>query len=540
MKRLRLAGAIFALALITPSAQAQGSRAELLRQATAAYDDFDIPRAARFARAAIDPSLGVRDTVWARGVHLLTQLLIEDNQNAQATLWARWAMRLEPTLQIDSVRFLGEVVSTLRDARAAAVRTTADDATRETFAWPTATFTGTEARLRLAPSATNVSVLVTGVGLLTDGPGITLQPGTYELQVSASGYLPLRITREALPGVTTEFAFTMTSAAAAANTLAADVRTRVNRSLVPLNITRFGAPAACAAGLTASGGRLVVTSYSAIRGADGVASGAGDGVRVAAWSVASNLAVLVVPNAAVDTLPITDNLVAGQALFGLGLQECRTPTETRVLLSDWEGRPAGRLNLSAPLPGDVAGAPFVDFQGNFAGVWNGGPTAVPAAVVTGLLQTARANVAAGRLLTPQAVATQERHRYGTVVIAADIPEAAIKVTPLESWHWADLATEGTGSVTLSAPAGRYRVEATVPGVPTRTLDVTVVAGERGRTAVNFRAVAAGQPVVAERKRFPRWAWIAVIGGGAVAAVALGGGGGAGASGGTIGITVANP
>ena len=539
MKRLLLAGTILALALTAPAVQAQGSRTELLRQATAAYDDFDIPRAARFARAARDPSLGARDTAWVRGVHLLTQLLIEDNQNAQATLWARWAMRIEPTLQIDSVRFLGEVVTTLREARASAVRTTADDATRETFAWPTATFTGTEARLRLAPSATAVSVLVTGVGLLTGGPGLALAPGTYDLQVNASGFLPLRITREALPGVTTEFSFTLTSAAAAANTLAADVSARVNRSIVPLNVTRFGAPASCAAGVTAAGGRLVVTSYSAIRGADGVASGPGDGVRVAAWNVAANLAVLVVPNAAPDTLPLTDNVVAGQALFGISLQECRTPTHTRVLLSAWEGRPAGSLRLSAPLAGDVAGAPLVDFQGNVAGVWNGGPNAVPAAVVAGLLQTARTNVAAGRVLTPQAVATQERHRYGTVVIAADIPEAAIKVTPLETWHWAALATAATGTLTLNAPAGRYRVEATVAGVPTRTLEVTVVAGERGRAAIDFRVVAGGQPVAAPRKGLPRWVWIVAIGGGAAAALALSGGGG-GASGGTIGISVPNP
>ncbi len=541
MKRLLLVGTTLALALTAPALQAQGSRADLLRQATAAYDDFDIPRAARLARAALDPSIGARDSVWARGVHLLTQLLIEDNQNAQATLWARWAMRIEPTLQIDSVRFLGEVVTTLRDARAAVVRTTADDATRETFAWPTATFTGNEARIRLAPGADNVSILVTGVGLVSPGPGITLQPGTYDLQVNATGFLPLRITREALPGVTTEFSFTLTSAAAAANTLAADVATRVNRSVVPLNVTRFGGAApACAAGVVASGGRLVVTSYTAIRGADGVASGPGDGVRVAAWNVAANLAVLVVPNAAADTLPITDNLVAGQALFGITLQECRTPTQTRVLLSSWEGRPAGSLNLSAPLPGDVSGAPFVDFRGSIAGVWNSGPTAVPAAVVTGLLSTARANVAAGRLLTPQAVATQERHRYGTMVIAADIPEAAIKVTPLEAWHWAGLAAEATGTLTLNAPAGRYRVEASVPGVPTRTLEVTVVPGERGRTAVDFRVVAGGGDVVEPRKGLPRWVWIVAIGGGAAAALALGGGGGGGPSGGSIGIAVPNP
>jgi hypothetical protein len=182
----------------------------------------------------------------------------------------------------------------------------------------------------------------------------------------------------------------------------------------------------------------------------------------------------------------------------------------------------------------------VDVQGNIAGVWNTGPNAVPAAVVAGLVATARANVAAGRLLTPQAVATQERHRYGTIVIAADIPEAAIKVTPLEAWHWPALAAEATGTLTLNAPAGRYRVEASVPGVPTRTLEVTVLPGERGRVAVDFRVVAGGGDVAEPRRGMPRWAWIAVIGGGAVAAVALGGGGSSGGGGGSISISVPNP
>jgi hypothetical protein len=541
VKRLLLALSLVALAGAATTVRAQGARRDLLRQATTAYDDFDIARAARFARAALDPSLGARDTTWARGVHLLTQLLIEDNQQAQAETWAKWAMRLEPTLQIDSVNFLGGVVTALREARAAAGRTAADDATRETFGWPTATATGTEARLRLAPSAVPVSVLVRGVGLLTAGAGITLAPGTYELEVSASGYLPLRITREALPGVITEFAFTLTSAAAAANTLAADVRARVNRSIVPLTVTRFGTPPACAVGVTAAGGRLVLTSYHAVRGADGVASGAtgGDAVRVAAWDVAANLAVLVVPNAPADTLPLAATLIDGQALFGIGLAACRTTNETRVVLNAWEGRPAGSLALSEPLAGDVLGSPFVDFQGSIAGVWNAGPTAVPAAVIASLLRTARTNVAAGRLVTPQALAVQENHRFGTVVIAADVPNATIRVTPVEAWHWEGLVASGNGPLTFSGPAGRYRVQASAPEMQARTQEITITAGASTRSTISLR-VAQGPQAVGPRRGMPKWVWIAVVGGGAAAALALGGGGGGGTSGGSIGISVPNP
>jgi len=541
VKRLLLVLSLIALGSTAATARAQGSRGDLLRQATAAYDDFDIPRAVRFARAAIDPALGARDTTWTRGVHLMTQLLIEDNQAAQAKIWATWAMRLEPTLAIDSVNFLAGVVTALREARASAARTAGDDATRATYGWPTATSTTTEARLRLAPATVAVNVLVRGVGLLTAGPGMTLEPGTYELVVNAPGFLPVTVQREALPGVITDLSFTLTSNAAAANTLAADVRARVDRSIVPLTITRFGMTPACAVGVTAAGGRLVLTSYHAVRGADLVSSGTtgGEAVRVAAWNVPANLVVLVVPNAPADTLPLAPNLVDGQALFGIGLASCRTTSESRVVLNTWEGRPAGALALSDTLTGDVLGSPFVDFQGNIAGVWNVGPSAVPAAVIAGLLSTARANVAAGRVVTPQALAVQENHRFGTVVISADLPNATIRVTKVEAWQWEALDTSGSGPLTFSGPAGRYRVQASAPGMQARTQEITIVAGTRTRASIAVRVASGEQPVAEPRRGMPKWAWFAIIGGGAAAALALGGGGG-GSSGGSIGIEVINP
>lgn len=518
---------------------AQGSRTELLRQATAAYDNFDLAGAARFARTALNPALGPRDTTWTRGVHLMTQLLIEDNQAEQAAIWAKWAMRIEPSLQIDSVNFIAGVVTALQEARTAAVRTAGDDATIETFVWPAVGSTDAGARFRLAPSAANPTVLVRGRGLVTAGAGLALEAGTYELEVNANGFLPIRLTREALPGVTTELSFTLTSAAAAAATLAADVRARVDRSVVPLTITRFGVTtAACAVGATASGGRLVVTSYSAVRGADAITSGAavGDAVRVAAYDVAANLAVLVVPSANTDTIPLATALVDGQALYGLGLgaTDCRTVRESRVVLNEWPGRPTGNALVLSGAPGDstrTEGQALVDYQGNIGGLWVGGPAAVSAPAIAALLSRARVNVAAGTLLTPQAVAVATNHRYGQVVIAADVPGATIAVTGMEAWHWEGLATTSATPLTLNAPAGRYRVVVTAPNFPRREQEITVRAGERTRAAISLRTVAEGaaQPVAEPRKGMPRWVWIAALGGGAVAAAALGGGGGGGPS-----------
>jgi hypothetical protein len=525
-----------------PSAQAQ-DRATLLQQATAAYDDFDPQRAIRLARAALNPALGSLDSTWTRGVHLLAQILIEEQQGALAGTWARWAMRSNPALEIDSVGYLAGVVDTLRAARAAAVRTAGDEVTRESYAWPTPAATTTEARLRLAPSAVPVSLLVRGIGLVGAGPGLVLPPGTHELEVSASGFLPVRLTREALPGVTTELAFTLVPSTAAATSLVAESRSLLSAATVPLTVTRFGAPPACVAGVAASGERLVVTSYHAIRGADAIA-GNGD-VRVAAWDVAANLAVLVLPTAAPAPLATAGVLVEGQALWGVTLADCRTASETRSVLQQWDGRPAGSLLLGEAPSGATTGTPLVDYQGRLAGVWSGGTRAAPATVVTDLVARATENVIAQRVLTPMQVATQENHRFGSVVVAVDVPNATVRFTPLETWQWAELAANGTAPFTFRGAAGRYTLVVSAPGIPARTQEIVVRAGETTRTSVSLRAVAQGPgapAAAAPKKGVSKWVWIGLIGAAGGAAAMAGGGGGGGGGGGSTGgsVTVTVP
>ena len=541
MRTLRfLAPLVGAFLLLPVAAQAQ-SRADLLRQAQAALDDFDAPRAIRLARAAANPALGPLDSTWVRGVHVLTQILIEEQQQPLAATWAQWAMRQQPDLPIDSVNFLTNVVTTLREARAKAVRTSADDATRTTYQWPAATSESSESRFRVAAGATPVTVLVRGIGLV-GAQGLALPPGTYELDVSANGFLPLRVTREALPGVTAEFAFTLTSAAVAAENLGADVAARLARATRPLQVARFGLPQACAVGLASGGARLVLTSYHAIRGADAITSN-GE-VRVAAYDVAANLAVLVLPAAASDTLPSTTQAIDGQSLWGVTLADCQaTPAPSaRVLLQGWEGRPLGTLALSAA-PAATLGSPLVDYEGRVVGVWTAGGRAAPASVVAPLVARAKEAVAANRTLTAQQVATQENHRYGSAVIAVDVPNATVKVTPMEAWQWEELRADGPAPFTFRGVAGRYRVEASAPNAPTVTQVVTLRAGETVRTPISLRAVAqgpAGPAPAAAKRRVPRWVWV-VAAGGAIggAAMAMGGGGG-GSSGGTIVIEVPNP
>jgi hypothetical protein len=539
LARLRLLAPLVGAFVVFPTAAEAQSRADLLRQATTALDDFDPARAIRLARAALNPQLGPLDTTWARGVHLLTQVLTEEQQPAVAKIWAQWAMRLQPTMAIDSVNFLSTTATTLREARAAAVQTAGDAGTRTTYAWPTATATTNEARFRVAPGGSPMTVLVRGVGLI-GAQGLVVPPGTYEIEVSANGFLPLRVTREALPGVTAEFAFTLTSAAVAGTTLAADVRTRLSRATVPLQITRFGGQTACSAGVAAGGSTLVLTSYTAIRGADSVkANGA---VKVAAWDVASNLAVLVLPAAQADTLGTAMTPIEGQSLWGVTLTECRFSDAPRVTLSTWEGRPLGNLALSGAPQGAATGSPLVDYQGNVTGVWTSGGRAAPMSVVAPLIAKAKENIAANRTQTPQQVATAENHRFGSVVIAVDVPGATVRVTPAEAWHWEELRSEGPAPLTFRGAAGRYTVNVSAPNVSPVQQTVVIRAGETVRAAISLRSVAQapGGPAPAARRRgVPKWVWAVAIGGAVGGALALGGGGG-GASGASVDFEVGNP
>jgi hypothetical protein len=534
-----LALSVSALSIVPATAQGQ-DRTELLRQAQAAYDDFDPPRAIRIARSALDPVLGPLDSTWARGVHLLTQILVEEQQLPLARTWAQWAMRSNPDLPIDSVRFLANVVSLLREARAASALSSGDAGTTQRYTWPGAASDANDALFRLSPVAPPVTVVVTGRGVL-GATGLALPVGTYELEISAPGFLPMRVTREALPGVTTEFTFALTPAAAAANTLAADVAARLARATIPLQVTRFGGPAACAVGVASGGERLVLTSYHAIRGADAIA--ANGEVRVAAWDVTSNLAVLMLPAAAPDTLSSATALTDGQALWGVALAECRTPTPTRVLLNTWDGRPLGTLALSAAPANAVIGSPMVDYRGQLAGVWTGAGRAAPATVIAPLIARARENIIAQRVLTPQQVAQQENHRYGTVIVAVDVPNATVRMTALEAWHWEELNANGPAPFTFRGAAGRYRLEVSAPGVAARTQEVVLRAGESTRTAVSLRAVAQGPagPAPAARRGVPKWVWAVAIGGAVAGGLAMGGGGGGGGSStGSINISVPNP
>jgi hypothetical protein len=551
MRRL-IASSLLVLSVVGIAAgtvAAQDTRASLMRQATQAYDDFAPERARELARAALDPALGAPDTLWARGVHLLSQVLFEAGEEELAHTWARWAMRTNPTMRIDSTNFLAGVVAALDSARrAVGARTAGDEVTRTTWQWAARGSQETQGRIRFDPVLMPVpaNVVVQGVGLVPAGPGVPVAPGSYVIAVSAPGYLDARIVREVLPGVTVTLAFSLVPSIVASNTIEEPVRQAAYRSVAALSTTRFGAPPACGAATFVSGqGRLAVTTYSAIRGATALsASFQGStqpvtDVRVAAYDATANLAVLLFPAARPDSSRITANVIESQAVWGVGLNQCATRSDTRAVVSEWQQRPLGQLRLSAPVAQAVPGTPLVDYQGNLTGIWTGGTEAIAAPNATALLATARTNITGQQTMALADVARRENHLYGSLRITG-AATARTEVTPLEAWHWAGLAASGTGPMLFHGPQGRYRVQLTTPGRTPETREVVVRPGEV--VAVNFaNIVATGGGAAAPRRGVPRWVWIA--GGGAavaVAALAGGGGGDGGSNTGSVVVVVPNP
>ena len=105
-------------------------------------------------------------------------------------------------------------------------------------------------------------------------------------------------------------------------------------------------PPACATSAFVSRSGLLLTTYKAIRGADRVQvelSGGrqvSDEVRVAAYDVSTDLAVLQVPTIRSDSLGLTTSVSGGQAVWGFGFAMCTATAGRDVQLSVTGATPA--------------------------------------------------------------------------------------------------------------------------------------------------------------------------------------------------------
>jgi hypothetical protein len=502
-------------------------------------------------QAGIDPNAGPPDSLWAVGVQLFAQILLEEGEDDLAAVWLRWSLRADPEMPVDSVTFLPELVRAYRAARYYVDASGGSGRQAETeWRWAPRGVTRGSGTLTvdLSEVAAPVRLTLSGAGTLTPGSPVELEPGSYEIGAEADGYDPVNVTTEVLPGVTTRLTLTLAAELIALgdSALAPSVATATLNGLARLTAYRFGTEPSCVSGFVADREGLVVTTYRAIRGADSVSvnlplSGAAGEVRVAAYDVGANVAVLRLPQVPEPPLNLSSRPSEGDYVWGFGFRECRSAVATSTRIAAWRSPPRGVLSLGRPVSEADQGGPVIDAAGRVIGLATAGQAAVSAAQIEAALEEARGTLREGRLLTLSQVAVRERHRYGAVSISSDMSGAVARLTPLERWHWPEAARSDSLPVTFAGPMGRYRLELLAESRVHEQLEVLVNPGQREELFVPLLQVTTDSG-----GGFP-WA-IAALGvagaGGAVALLAGGGGGGDGdtngATTGGISIRIPNP
>lgn len=528
--------AVLAGLVVAGPLRAQQSRNDRIAAAFSAYDNFQPDQAYDLVRAAVNPGEGPQDSLWFRGVQLLGQILIERNQQSDAVTWLRWAFRLAPTASVDSLNFVPELVSAARAARAVAAGGSAGDAvTRTNWQWvaPGAGAARGILRVQSPGMAQPVRVLVQGAGMTQSGGSLTLAPGTYDLQVAAEGYLTAQVRREVLAGVTTVVSFNLTPVGGvaaqqpaaqpppqptaqppvappprivppapmipAAPTLSEDTRVAIVRQLDLLTVSRFGAPAACATSAFVGRSGLLLTTYKAIRGADRIqvelpgGRQFSDEVRVAAYDVGHDIAVLQIPTIRSDSLGVTTSVSGGQTVWGFGFTMCTAAAPRDMQLSVASATPVSLALGDSVLTGI---GPLINANGSIVGFATGPRAGASGTQISDLLDQARRSSAIGSLLTVGQVALRENHAYGSVALSSDIAGADARITPLESWQWPGTAVSGSLPLTFAGPMGRYHVQVRVAGQVQQERDFSVRPAMADRLAIAVQQVAQQPPPVA--------------------------------------------
>jgi len=438
MQRFGLVVAVsFALLVATASHAFAQDRGELIRQAEEYYQNFQTEPALNNLRAALDPTRGQPDSIWAHGVHLLSQIFFEQGDSAQATTWLRWAFRADPTLRVDRAKFLPEVLTLSEAARAWSRRAESegDFVTDTRYEWPVGRMVPQTGSLRIDNAGLGVPlrVLVQRGGdpqgrPVPEGVTATLAPGTYEVQAVADGFLGVRITRVVLPGVTTVLKFnlqTVGDAAAGPPTVVDPLFGRLRAGSARLSLWRSGRGPTCATGFFA-GASLFVTTYEAIKGADSAVVTRSDGMkienrvlRVAAYDTLANVAVLKLP-AVRDSLPLSAALTRrGQWVFPMAFTDCTSATlnnrAVRISLGD------DPIELAESTTGAQLGAAVVDSTGAVLGLAYRGDRAIPAATLATVIDNARQRDRLGQLQTLATVAQQTGHGARAAQVVAGQP-----------------------------------------------------------------------------------------------------------------------
>jgi hypothetical protein len=206
---MRLSGMLFLLGMVGAAVlRGQDPREALVARA---FREFDATRRLELLMSALNPTSGPPRGAWSVGAQLLAQTLIEDGRDSAAAVWLRWAIRLAPDLQPDTVQFLPEVITAYRSAQDFVSRTrgVADASATTTWLWAAPAGDATMGRIQIVTSGpVPVRVEVGGVGLVGERGSLRLNPirlsaGSYQIRAAAAGLDSIRVMREVLPGVTT-------------------------------------------------------------------------------------------------------------------------------------------------------------------------------------------------------------------------------------------------------------------------------------------------------------------------------------------------
>ena len=246
------------------------------------------------------------------------------------------------------------------------------------------------------------------------------------------------------------------------------------------------------------GANLLLTSYRAIRGADSInvtlPSGGrvNSGVRVAAYDPAIDLVVLHVPVQRTGEMSVGQDPARDDFVWVIGQPDCQATvlTPARIASAPLAG---GQMALDQTTVLGQLGAPVINQAGEIVGVAVGGTAAARAADIATLVSQARRNLGAGSLVTALEVATAEQHTYGSVAFRSNLLDGVARITPLETWHWPELARQSQLPITFAGPEGRYQVEFLSSGAVQSTTTVTIQPGVATQLLLVPTAIAPAGP-----------------------------------------------
>jgi hypothetical protein len=200
---MRSSGALVLLLVAAAPAMAQSGR-QTLASGAERYLLADYRGAAPLLARGLDPKAGSLDRLWREGVQRLADVLLVLRRDSLATTWLRWAARLSPEFNVDEDVAPPAVVRAARAARAFVDSTPRDPFVASTeFHWPGAPVTEGPGTVRLAAANIPITARIGADQFLRGAESRRLPPGSYDVVVSAPGYLPTRLTVELLPGVET-------------------------------------------------------------------------------------------------------------------------------------------------------------------------------------------------------------------------------------------------------------------------------------------------------------------------------------------------